>query len=216
MSRDYEEYAQSCMATGCSARHIRDIQLLTFDFLRDKTEGSKLKAQVPKVGWFAKQREAMGLASYVYAFLQIAGCDDIVQWGFDETTLDGQSCLNQWCLVRKDSGVKLVTLECAGVLPSSTAEESVSHIAETWARGKRVITMLRDHLGLELANIHCPLVNGGVEIHKIFGLMHDTCNTANRVAELMANLRDDCGRIYYGEDTWDAEGFKVSTSPHCR
>jgi hypothetical protein len=28
------------------------------------------------------------------------GCDEVVQWGFDETTLDGQACFNQWCLVR--------------------------------------------------------------------------------------------------------------------
>jgi hypothetical protein len=28
------------------------------------------------------------------------GCDEVVQWGFDETTLDGTACFNQWCLVR--------------------------------------------------------------------------------------------------------------------
>ncbi len=107
--------------------------------------------------------------------------------------------------------MKLVTLECAGVLPSSTAEETIVHIAETWERGKQVVNMLRDHLGPELENLHCPVVNGGVAIHKIFGLMHDTCNTANRVAELMANLRDDRGRKYFGEETWDAEGYQVGT-----
>jgi hypothetical protein len=125
MSRAYEDYVRSCMATGCSARHIRDIQLLTFGFLIDVTEGSKLKAQVPEINWFSQQRKAMGLASYVYAFMAIAGCDDIVQWGFDETTLDGRSCFNQWCLLRTAKVVKLITLECAGVLPSSTAEGTI-------------------------------------------------------------------------------------------
>ena len=78
MSRAYEDYVRSCMATGCSARHIRDIQLLTFGFLLDVNEGTKLKGQVPEINWFAQQREAMGLVSYVYAFLAVAGCDEIV------------------------------------------------------------------------------------------------------------------------------------------
>ncbi len=30
----------------------------------------------------------------------LGGCDEVVQWGFDETTLDGTACFNQWCLVR--------------------------------------------------------------------------------------------------------------------
>jgi hypothetical protein len=156
----------------------------------------------------------MGLTSYAYAFLQIAGCDDPVQWDFDETTLDGQSCFNQWCLLRKQSVIKLVTLECAGALPSSIAEETIAHIAETWERGKNVVNMLRDQLGPDLQNVHCPLINEGEDIHKIFGLMHDTCNTANRVAELMATFRDDCGKNHFGEATWDAEGYKVNTSYH--
>ena len=63
MSRAYEDYVRSCMATGCSARHCRDIQLLTFGFLVDVNEGSKLTGQVPKINWFAQQREAMGLRS---------------------------------------------------------------------------------------------------------------------------------------------------------
>ena len=71
--------------------------------------------------------------------------------------------------------------------------------------------MVREHLGPDLQNDHCPIVNGGVEIHKIFGLMHDTCNTANRVAELMVNLRNENGRKCFGEETWDAEGNKVPT-----
>ena len=51
--------------------------------------------------------------------------------------------------------------------------------------------MVRDELGVEDADKLVPLANGGVALHKIFGLMHDTCSTANRVAELMAVLRDD-------------------------
>jgi hypothetical protein len=125
MSRGFEEYVRSCMATGCSARHNRDILRFTIDFILGLDEGAKLKAQVPKLNWFRLQREAMGLQSYVYTLIQMAGCDDIVQWGFDETHLDGQSCFNQWCLLRTNGAVKLVTLECCGLLPSSTADETI-------------------------------------------------------------------------------------------
>ena len=49
-----------------------------------------------------------------------------------------------------------------------------------------------------------PKVNGGVALHKIFGLMHDTCSTANRVAELMSQLREEKARAYHGEEAWAA------------
>jgi hypothetical protein len=91
---------------------------------------------MPKVRWFANQREALGLEAALYAFMAVGelltpflaltlflnrsmilclllsltltlsrsllqgACDEVVQWGFDETTLDGTSCFNQWCLVR--------------------------------------------------------------------------------------------------------------------
>ncbi len=49
--------------------------------------------------------------------------------------------------------------------------------------------MMRQELGPEVCDSLVPLVDGGVRVHKIFGLMHDTCSTANRVAELMSELR---------------------------
>jgi hypothetical protein len=49
--------------------------------------------------------------------------------------------------------------------------------------------MVREELGAELGEQLVPLANGGVAVHKIFGLMHDTCSTANLVAQLMAELR---------------------------
>jgi hypothetical protein len=62
--------------------------------------------------------------------------------------------------------------------------------------------MVRAELGPEDAATLVPLVNGGVAVHKIFGLMHDTCSTANRVAELMATLRDEQAMRYHGEAAW--------------
>ena len=75
----------------------------------------------------------------------------------------------------------IVTLECAAVLPSSEALDVVGHIEEVWRRGKEAIDVLRVGLGPDLQDVLCPLINGGVSLHKLFGIMHDTCNCANLV-----------------------------------
>ena len=75
----------------------------------------------------------------------------------------------------------IVTLECAAVLPNSEAEDVVMHIEAVWERGKLAIDALRDYLGPELRDILCPLRNGGISLHKLYGVMHDTCNCANKV-----------------------------------
>jgi hypothetical protein len=68
---------------------------------------------------------------------------------------------------------------------------------------KALLEMVREALGPGLADEFVPLVNGGVQLHKIFGIMHDTCHTANRVARVMAELREEKARAYHGEDVWD-------------
>jgi hypothetical protein len=108
------------------------------------------KTELPSANWCAKQREAVGNESFVYACLEIGACDHVLQWGFDETSLDGQSTFNQWCLVQRNDEVRLVNLECAGILPSSTTEETITHIQKTWERGRQVVQIVRDALGPEL------------------------------------------------------------------
>jgi hypothetical protein len=86
--------------------------------------------------------EGLGLESYLYSFMRIAGASRVLQWGFDETTLDGVSVLNQWAMLEfpledEDGGdgghgVTIVTLECAGVLPCDLAAEVVQHIELAW------------------------------------------------------------------------------------
>lgn len=65
-----------------------------------------------------------------------------------------------------------------------------------------MLAYVRAELGPDLGELLVPLVNGGVQLHKIFGLMHDTCSTANRVAELMVELRERKAREFHGEDAW--------------
>ncbi len=67
-----------------------------------------------------------------------------------------------------------------------------------------MLELVRTELGPDLGDLLVPLVNGGVRLHKIFGLMRDTCNTANGVAHLMTELRETKARAFYGDDAWDA------------
>jgi hypothetical protein len=69
--------------------------------------------------------------------------------------------------------------------------------------GQRCIDMLREELGPTLADTHVPLVKGGVQLHKLQGVMHDTCNTANKTARLAKSLRDTSGQLFYGYENWE-------------
>ena len=209
ITQEFETFGRTVVATGCSGRHARHTLLLTADYVLCPDEATNFKEDLPTTHWFAKQREAVGNESFVYACLKIAACDNVLQWGFDETSLDGQPTFNQWCLVQSGDSVDLVNLECAGILPDSTAEETIVHVRETWERGRQAVTMVRDSLGPDLQDILAPEIDGGVRLHKIFGLMHDTCATANLVAELMAQLRDQEGREYHGMDVWDGKENKA-------
>jgi hypothetical protein len=42
------------------------------------------------------------------------------------------------------------------------------------------VELLREALGPELADMYVPLTNGGVQLHKLQGVMHDTCNRADK------------------------------------
>ena len=69
--------------------------------------------------------------------------------------------------------------------------------------GQQCVDFLREELGPELADVHVPLRKGGVQLHKLQGVMHDTCNTANKTARLAKTLRDTSGQLYYGYDDWN-------------
>ncbi len=77
-----------------------------------------------------------------------------------------------------DRPTTIVTLECAAVLPGSEAEEIVAHMEDVWERGKLAVDYLRDQLGPDLRDKLCPLRNG---------VMHDTCNCANKVTPSTLN-----------------------------
>ena len=59
----------------------------------------KLEAVLPLERWFRSQREALGNEAWTYAMLRVAGAENILQWGFDETSVDGHELLNQWAML---------------------------------------------------------------------------------------------------------------------
>ncbi len=71
----------------------------------------------------------------------------------------------------------------------SKAIEICDHVEKAWATGQRAVELLREALGDEADNL-VPLEGGGVSLHKIRGVMHDTCATANLAATLMKETRN--------------------------
>jgi hypothetical protein len=205
------------MATGATVRAVGDGVLLNAGHFLSASEATIYWTEVPKLHWFSTRREALGLESYVYTFMRIAGCAKIIQWGFDETSIDGRETLNQWAMLMDgdesgetlDAPTTVVMLECAALLPGSEAQEVVDHMEEVWQRGKLAVEYLREQLGPELRDILCPLRNGGVSLHKIYGIMHDTCNCANKVAELMSELRNRKCIEQFGATVWSQADNKM-------
>jgi hypothetical protein len=136
--------------------------------------------------------------------VELTRANECLQHGFDETSIDGTPTLNQWILLHAgpDMPPRLVTIQCAGLLVGSTAAEIASHIEGAWDVGQQAIAALRAELGGEADKL-VPLTNGGVQLHKLRGVMHDTCATANLAAELIGELRDVSGQINFGYDDWE-------------
>ncbi len=95
--------------------------LLDANYLLDPCKATIFRDSMPQLRWVQTQREGLGLESYLYSFMRIACASRVLQWGFDKTTLDGVSVLNQWAMLEFQEaeggggggvpGVSIVTLE---------------------------------------------------------------------------------------------------------
>ena len=104
-------------------------------FLNEENFG-EFELEVPNERWFRHQRKGLGYEAWLYAMMRVAKCDEVLQWGFDETSLDGTPTLNQWVLVQEGlGGPSVITIECCGLLVGSTAEEIVEHVRASWTTG---------------------------------------------------------------------------------
>ncbi len=211
----FEQHVRCALATGATARQVTDILLLDANYMLGPEKGTIFSESMPQLRWVQTQREGLGMESYLYSFMRIAGASRVLQWGFDETTLDGVSVLNQWAMLEFPQevegggggghGVTIVTLECAGVLPCGLATEVVQHIELAWSRGQVAVEALRVQLGTDLQDVLCPLVAGDVHLHKLFGVMHDTCHSANLVASLMVDLQERKKREFLTDEVWEPQ-----------
>ncbi len=107
-------HCRTLLATGASARTIREQVLLNAAFFLGEKAYKKFSEEIPSLRYFQLQREGMGNESIIYTFMAIARCDKVYQWGFDETSLNGIATLNQWCRIREGNEYRNATIECGG------------------------------------------------------------------------------------------------------
>ena len=132
-----------------------------------------------EVRWFRHQREGIGVESWTYAMVALAGAEEVLQHGHDETSIDRQPTFNQWILIKDADGeLDVVAVEAGGILVGSKATEIAAHIKKTWERGERAIAILRQYLadshGQDAADEPVPLKSGGCKLLKVRSTMSDT------------------------------------------
>ncbi len=75
--------------------------------------------------------------------------------------------------------------------------------------------MLRTELGDE-ADTYVPLVNGGINLSKLRGVMHDTCNSANKVARPMRVEQDKSEESLIEAAEWaERQQYEVGWQDFC-
>ena len=198
-SAEFEFAARTILATGCSARAAQDQMLVAAGLFLTNEKYEEFEREVPAERWFRSQRKGLGYEAWLYSMLRVAQCHEILQYGFDETSLDGTPTLNQWVLVQEGTGApSVITIECCGLMVGSTSEEIVEHIRAAWAIGQECVDLVREELGPILADVYVPIVAGGVQLHKLQGVMHDTCNTANKLLDLSSLCAIQVGSCFLG------------------
>jgi hypothetical protein len=81
----FEQHVRCALATGETARQVTDILLLDAKYMLKPELTSVFGQSMPQLRWVQTQREGLGLESYLYSFMRIAGASRVLQWGFDKT-----------------------------------------------------------------------------------------------------------------------------------
>jgi hypothetical protein len=199
--------ARRLLSTMMSADQCRQQLEMTSSYFLP--EGTAASFKTPCTRWWVNQREAAGHMSWLHAMIKIAAAKEVKQFGFDETGIDCQSTMNEWCLIEDKVGaLEVVYMETGGVLCGGASQECADHIEKIWARGNAAIKILRadlaDKHGQEVADELVPDANGGAQLLKLRSAMHDTCNTANAVVPKLAAKKEASGKAFYGDDVWPA------------
>jgi hypothetical protein len=99
MKDNFVRHVRALLAKGSSARSVREQLYLNGGYFLSEKGNEQFKQNMPKLRWFQTQREGMGNENLLYSFLRIAKCEEVVQWGFDETSLNGAPTMNRWCRI---------------------------------------------------------------------------------------------------------------------
>ncbi len=97
----FEQYVRAILATGCSAKAARGTVAMSAKTVLSSGAWTEFERVLPLERWFCKQREGLGYEAWTYAMIRVARAPKILQWGFDETKLDGVSTTNQWVLLQE-------------------------------------------------------------------------------------------------------------------
>jgi hypothetical protein len=144
----FEQYARGILATGCSAKAARGTIAMSANVFLNADDYKKLNKVLPLQRWFQSQREGLGNEAWTYAMIRVAGAKKILQWGFDETKLDGVSTMNQWVLLQEgENAPELVTIEAAGLTVGGTSQDLADHVANSWDIGQQAVMLVRKALG---------------------------------------------------------------------
>ena len=136
MSIAFEQYIRGILATGCSAKAARGTVCMSAKTFLTEQGWKQLEKVIPQERWFCRQREGLGFEAWTYAMIRVARARSILQWGFDETKLDGVSTMNQWVLLREgDNAPEVVTFEAAGLTVGGTAKRTAEHVRKSWDLG---------------------------------------------------------------------------------
>ena len=140
----FERHVRGCMSGGASAAAVRQQIMMDARFFCSESQLGSV--YVPEEQWFRDQREAMGHEAWLRAMIDVAGAEEVLQYGFDETMIDRQSTMNQWTLMREGGELRVVTIEAGGIMVGGTAQEVSAHTKETWRRGQVGVDMVRQEL----------------------------------------------------------------------
>lgn len=76
---DFEQHVRCVLGTGMTARQAQDSLLLDANYMLPIEDAATFKTSLPQIRWFQDQREALGIESYLYGFMQIAAATRVVQ-----------------------------------------------------------------------------------------------------------------------------------------
>ncbi len=126
----FEHQVRTILASGCSARAALAQVLGSARVYLPPATFAAYELLVPNLRWYVSlspllqvqpKHHSIGVGSlgnevWLYAMIELARAEQVLQWGFDETSIDGTPTLNQWVLIPNGQlAPKIVTVQCSGV-----------------------------------------------------------------------------------------------------